>query len=164
MKISEVVRLLDGVAQGLGDLSKKSADGLTTLCSGMHTFSEQTIEQFIAFLGQCEEYRTTGIVPAGKAKPMAKGKAAGIDVIAAADRVRTLLGEMNHGTVNTARIDSLLKELESSMKKSDLDQLLVELQIAGKAKSKPQAIDKIRQVLHSQLDMYVKAQSFSGKT
>lgn len=163
MKIAEVVRLLDGIAEGLGDISRKSADGLAALSAGMRAFSEQSVEQFVAFLSQCEDYRVTGVVRSGKAKGTSKNTASGLAPREAADRVRALLAEIDQGTVSTNRIDSLMNELEKAMKKSDLDLLLIELEIAGKAKSKAQAIDKIGQVVRSQLDMYVKAQSFFGK-
>lgn len=163
MKVGDAARLLEGIAQGLGDLSKKTADGLTALRAGMQPFTEQTVEQFVAFLRQCEEYSRTGIVSTGKKKAAPHVKSPALSVADAAVRVRALLAEINQGTVTTPRIDSLLGDLEKALKKPELEQLLAALAIAGKPKTKSQATDKIRQVLSSQLEMYVKSQAFETR-
>lgn len=160
VKIGEVATLLEGVAQGLEDLSKKTADGLTTLSTGMRMFSEQSVDQFVKFLQQCDEYANTGTFTTGRKTTPSKDKGASLSVADAATKVRQLLAEINQGAVTTDRINSLLRDLDKALKKPDFDQLLASLQIAGKSGAKKQAVEKIRQVLNSQLEMYVKAQSF----
>jgi hypothetical protein len=158
VKVGEVARLLEGLAHGLADLSKKSSDGLAALHAGMQPFAEQTVEQFIAFLAQCDEYRKTGTVATGK-KAAPKAKVAALAVGEAAGKVRGLLNEINQGTVTSSRIDTLLGELQKGLTKPQLDELLAGLAIAGKAKTKDQAVERVKQVLTSQLEMYVKAQA-----
>lgn len=163
MKVAEVARLLEGIAFGLADLSKKTADGLAAFQSAMQPFADQTLEQFTSFLSQCEEFRRTGVVGTGKPtrqpKP-AKAKSATLTVEDAAGRVRQLLADINQGSVTSGRIDSLLGEINKGLKFPECEQLLTVLNISGKAKTKGQALEKVRQVLNSQLEMYVKAQAF----
>ena len=160
MKVSEVGRLLEGLAQGLTELSKKTADGLAAVCTAIHPFGDQTVEQFTEFLRQCDEYRRTGTVAAGRPKAAPKAKATALSVADAAAKVRELLAEINQGTVTAPRIDALLGTFKKDLKKPDLEELLGKLDIAGKPKTKDQAIARIGQVLTSQLEMYVKAQAF----
>lgn len=160
MKVGEAARLLEGLAQGLADLSKKTAEGLAALHSGMQPFAEQTVEQFVAFLIQCEEYKRTGIVAAGRKQATPRAGKVTLSVPDAAGQVRGLLGEINQGTVTTPRIDSLLADLKKALTKPQWDELLAALDIAGKAKTKDMAVEKVRQMLNSQLEMYVKAQAF----
>jgi hypothetical protein len=164
VKVGEMARLLEGIAAGLADLSKKTADGLDMFRSAVQPFSDQTVEQFAALLGQCEEYRRTGVV-AGAARRTTqpkppKEKAAPLTVSDAAGRVRQLLAEINQGAVTSARIDSLMGEINKGLKSPECDELLTVLGIAGKAKTKAKAVEKVREVLNSQLEMHVKAQAF----
>jgi hypothetical protein len=64
--------------------------------------------------------------------------------------------------VTSARIDALLVEIDKGLKKPECVELLSLLDISGKPSTKGQAIEKVRQVLNSQLEMYVKAQAFGG--
>jgi hypothetical protein len=163
VKVGEVARLLAGIAQGLSDLSKKTTEGLTALQAGMQPFAEQTIEQFVAFLAQCEEFRKTGTVSTGRKRPAPRAKIPALTVADAAQKVRGLLAEINQGIVTTPRIDSLLSELKEGMTKPHLEQLLAALEIAGKPKTKDQAVEKVRQVMNSQLEMYIKAQALNAQ-
>jgi hypothetical protein len=160
MTVGEVNRLLEGVARGLADLSKKSSDGLLALYAAMQPFAEQTIEQFVTFLSQCEEYKRTGIVEAGKKKAAPRAKKDALTVLDAAGRVRELLDEVNGGTVTSSRIDSILVEFKTGLTKPQWDELLTALNVSGKARTKDQAVEKLKQVLNSQVEMYVKAQAF----
>jgi hypothetical protein len=165
VKVGELTKLLEGIAHGLADLSKKTADGLAEFQVGMQPFAEQTVEQFAAFLVQCEEYRRTGVVAAGTRRGptgAAKAKAAPLTVDDAAGRVRQLLAEINQGTVTSARIDALLVEIDKGLKKPECVELLTLLNISGKPGTKGRAIEKVKQVLNNQLEMYVKAQAFGG--
>ena len=80
----------------------------------------------------------------------------------AATQVRSLLGEINQGTLSTPRIDSLIGTL-NKLKKPELEQLLAALEISGKPKTKAEAIERVaRSVLNSQLEMHVKAQALDS--
>ena len=74
-------------------------------------------------------------------------------------RVRQLLAEINQGAVTNVRIDSLMGEINKGLKSAGCDELLTVLGIAGKAKTKAKAVEKVREVLNSQLEMHVKAQA-----
>lgn len=165
MKIGDVTRLLDSIATGLAGLSKDSATGLTRLHAQMQPFHEQTVDQFGQFLRLCEEYRRTGIipVPTGGSPRAPKPQPAALSVVAAAERVRALLGEINSGTVTTARITDLLAGLKKDLLKPQKDAwlyLLAELKIAGKPKTITKAMEEVRQMLTMQLEMHVKQQAF----
>jgi hypothetical protein len=160
MKIGEIAKLLAGIGSGLEDLSKTTASGLHRLRAAMQPFNELTVDQFEEFLRQCQEYKTTGVVMTGRRPAASKTKPPAISVTEAASRVRGLLDEINQGAVTSSRIDALIATLKKDFKKPDLEHLLVALQIAGKPKTKDQAVDRIKQTLNSQLEMYVKAQPF----
>jgi hypothetical protein len=160
MTVGEVNKLLEGVARGLVDLSKKTSDGLSALQVGLQPFADQTIEQFVTFLTQCEEYKRTGAVQAAKRKAAPRAKKVNLTASDAAGRVRELLAEINGGTVTSSRIDSMLVEYKAILTKLQWDELLVALNISGKSRTKDQAIEKLKQVLSAQLEMYVKAQAF----
>ncbi len=100
------------------------------------------------------EYQRTGIVPGKKAAGAKKG-ADPQQLANAVALVRAVLDDINRGVVDGQRIEATLAHFKA-LSKPQLDQLLVELQIAGKAKSKDAAIDRVRQVLKSQAEMYVK--------
>lgn len=162
MKISELTRLLDGLSMGLTDLSAKTADGIAAIAKGIEPFAEKTVEQFVQFLKQCEEFQRTGVVATGKkaAAPKSGASAPALGATEAANKFRALLSEINEGTVTTPKIDALMNQFNAAMKKPDLDQLLTMVEIAGKSKSKADAIDKLRMVLVSQTQMYAKTASF----
>jgi hypothetical protein len=165
VKVGDVTRLLDSIANGLAGLSKDTASGLAKLHAEMQPFHEQTVEQFAQFLRHCEEYQRTGIVPmpTGKAKRTPKPQPTALSVAAAAEMVRSLLGEIDNGTVNSSRITALLDTLKKDLVKPQKEawlQLLPELKISGKPKTIPKAIEEVRQMLNSQLEMHVKQQAF----
>lgn len=161
MKVGEVTRLLEGIALGLRDLSGKTADGLIEFQVAMQPFAQQTVDQFVMFLRQCLEYKETGIVTVTdkKTKGPPKPKAPALTVADASARVRTMLGEISNGSVTGASIENMLNEFEKGLTKPKWDELLKNLEIAGKAASKPKAVAMLRQVLTSQLEMHVKSQA-----
>jgi hypothetical protein len=161
VKVGEVTRLLEGIARGLGDLSKTTSAGLIGFQVAMQPFAEQTVDQFVTFLGQCEEYKRTGqaVAPKGMLKTQAKPKGGALTVAEASERVRGLLGEINQGTVTNSRIDSLLSDIQKGFTKPKWLELLATLEIAGKSKTIGEAVAKVRQVLNSQLEMHVKGQA-----
>jgi hypothetical protein len=159
VKVGEVAKFLEGLSFGLADLSKTTAKGLDVFRAGLLPFADQTIEQYVAFLAQCEEYTRTGAISSGRRPSAAKPVAPAVTVADAASQVRSLLAEINQGTVSAQRIESLLATLDK-LKKPELDQLLVSLEIAGKPKSKKEAIQRVGSILSSQVEMHVKAQAF----
>jgi hypothetical protein len=123
----------------------------------MRPFAERNVGDFVAFLLQCEEFQRTGVVPGKKA---AGGKKAADpqQLASAVALARAVLDDINRGLVDGQRIEETLARFKE-LSKAQLDQLLAELRIAGKAKSKEAAIDKVRQVLKNQAEMYVKTHS-----
>jgi len=89
-----------------------------------------------------------------------KEKPVPLTVADAVGRVRQLLAEINQGAVTNVRIDSLMGEINKGLKSPECDELLTVLRISGKAKSKAKAVEKVREMLNSQLEMHVKAQGF----
>jgi hypothetical protein len=65
--------------------------------------------------------------------------------------VQAVFAEMDRGEVDARRIEQAIQPLQS-LSKPELDELLAGLKIAGKAKSKPDAIGKVRQVLNNQAE------------
>lgn len=165
MKIGELSHLLAGLSQGLLEISKKTADSLHTLHEGLRPFEDQTIEQFLVFLGKCEEYQRTGQVGGtGRKWASPRKDEPAVSVAQAAAEMRGLLEEINRGTLTLERIDSWLAKVKQQLKKPQLDELLSNVGIAGGAKTKDQGIAKIRQVLASQLEMFIKSKTgeFAG--
>jgi hypothetical protein len=137
-----------------GILGAPAAKDLKTFREAMGPFADRNIGDFVAFLGQCEEYQRTGVIP-GK-KVAAVKKAADPQQLAnAVALVQGVLDDINRGGVDGRRIEDTLTQVKG-LSKPQADQLLVELKIAGKARSKDAAIDKVRQVLKSQAEMHVK--------
>jgi hypothetical protein len=62
--------------------------------------------------------------------------------------------------VTVVQIDTLMAELKKGLTKPQWDELLLALDIAGKAKTKDQAVEKVRLMLNSQLEMHFKARGF----
>src|SRR5262249_47864203 len=144
VKVAQLARLLDSLLEGLDGIVGNSAlKDLKSFRAAMQPFADRNVSDFMAFLGQCEEYQRTGIVPGKKAAAPKKG-ADPQQVASALTLVRGVLDDINRGVVDSRRIEDTLGQFKS-LQKAQLDQLLVELRIAGKAKSKPDAIDKIRQ-------------------
>lgn len=155
MKVAQLARLLDSLLDGLdGILAVAPVKDIKNFREAMRPFADQNVGDFVAFMGKCEEYQRTGVI-SGK-KPAAAKKTADPQQLAnAVELVQAVLADINRGLVDGQRIEHTLAQL-NDLSKALLDQLLAELNIAGKAKSKPDAIGKIRQVLKSQAEMYVK--------
>jgi hypothetical protein len=164
VKIAQIANLLDSLLAGLdGVLAAAPTKDLKSFREGMRPFGERTVGDFMAFLSKCEEYERTGVVSGttrgGGKKPGAAKKADDPQQLDdAITLARTVLNDINEGRVDGQRIEGALA-IFTNLSKPQLDQLLVELKIAGKARSKPAAIDKIRQILKSQAEMYVKTHS-----
>ena len=58
--------------------------------------------------------------------------------------VKALLGEVDQGSVNVQRIEETLQRFKQQLTKLQLDQLLAGLDIADKAKTKDDAVGRLR--------------------
>jgi hypothetical protein len=164
-KIGDVTRLLESIADGLAGINKDAANGLRDLHLRMRPFHEQSIEQFTEFLQACDEYKRTGVVSSKAANGKTKSTSTGISASDAATMIRALLAEIDRGTVTSMRIDTLLNGLKKDLakpQKSQWEQLLVELNIHSKPKTIDGAKELVRQMLNSQLEMYVKRQAYNA--
>ena len=158
MKVSQLAQLLDSLVQGLdGVVSISVSKDLKSFREAMRPFADSSVADFVGFLGQCEEYKRTGVVSGKKAR--APAKVADPEAVAGAvSTTRTLLDEINRGLITNQRIEEALAGFKK-LSKLQIDQLLVELKIGGRAKSKDDAIGKIRQILKNQAEMHVKSRS-----
>ena len=165
MTVGEITKLLGGIASGLPDEAKKTRDGLLAFKDNMEPFEQVPIEGYVYFLKQCDEYNKTGIIPitVSETKPKSppKSKKEGMTVGDAEINIRSLLTEIPQGVVATPRINALLEDINKGLNKTQWDELLKKLNFTGKAKTKGDAVERVRQMLNSQLEMYVKAQAFS---
>jgi len=155
VKVAQLAHLLDSLLVGLdGILGVAVVKDLRTFRTVMQPFADRNVGDFVAFLGQCAEYQRTGVVP-GKKAAAGKKSADPQQLANAVALARGVLDDINRGVVDGQRIEATVTQFKA-LSKPQLDQLLVELQIAGKAKTKEAAIDRVRQVLKSQAEMYVK--------
>lgn len=81
----------------------------------------------------------------------------GSPVDAAHAKVQRFLDNINSGKLGTPELNAVTDHLKG-LSKDQLDELLPRVGIAGKAKSKGDAIDKIRTQLANQLQMHIKVQ------
>jgi hypothetical protein len=159
MKVSELAGLLDSLVQGLERVKGTASvtKDLKVFEPALRPFAERSIADFTSFLLQCEEYQRTGIVPGKKtAAPRSPRKTAGPELVASAvQAVQALLSEIQQGLVHEQRVEETLASLQK-LTKPQLDEVSAGLNIAGKAKTKAQAVDRIRQVVRAQLEMHDK--------
>jgi hypothetical protein len=158
MKVSQLALLLDSLVQGLdGVVSATVSKDLKSFREAMRLFADNSVADFVGFIGKCEEYKRTGVVSGKKAR--ASAKAADPAAVAnAVSTTRTMLDDINRGLMTNQRIEEALAGFKK-LTRPQIDQLLLDLKIGGRAKSKDDAIGKIRQMLKSQTEMYVKSHS-----
>jgi hypothetical protein len=155
MKVAQLARLLDSLLEGLdGILTAAPVKDVKNFREAMRPFADQNVGDFVAFLGRCEDYQRTGVV-SGKKAAAPKNTGDPQQLANAVELVQGVLSDINRGSVDGQRIEHTLAQFKD-LSKPQLDQLLAELHIAGKARSKADAIGKVRQVLKSQAEMYVK--------
>jgi hypothetical protein len=158
MKVSQLAQLLDSLVLGLdGVVSISVSKDLKSFREAMRPFADSSVADFVGFLGLCEEYKRTGVVSAKRVRAPAKS-ADPAAVAGAVSTTRTLLDDVNRGLITNQRIEEALAGFKK-LSKPQIDQLLLDLKIGGKARSKDDAIGKIRQMLKSQTEMYVKSRS-----
>ncbi len=157
MKVAELLKVLEGMAIGLSDVAKKAAEGLTEFRAGMQPYAEQSVADFVAFLAKCDEYKRTGAVSSGR-RAAAPRKAAGTPppgVQEAVASVRGILDQINSGGISGQIIDEAVARFKK-MTKAQLLDVLQGLDIQGKPKTKDDALGKIKQVLDTQFEMYIR--------
>ena len=155
MKVAELAILLDSLTQGLHRVKGGAgiASDLGTFADVLGPFAERTVVDFTGFLRQCEEYQRTGVVSGKPARPRKPAQAEDPELAANAVRaVQALLDEIDRGAVSEQRIEDTLRGFEKYTKPK-LDEIVAGLNIAGKMKTKALALEKIRQLLRSQLEM-----------
>ena len=155
MKVSQLAHLIDSLVQGLdGVVGAPVLKDLKSFRDAMRPFANQSVGDFLTFIAACEAYQRTGIIPGKKTRgsPKSADPAAVANAVAS---VRALLDDVNRGLTTNQRIEEALAPFRN-LTKPQLDQLSAELRISGKGKTKDDAIGKIRQMLKSQAEMYVK--------
>jgi hypothetical protein len=165
MKVSELACLLDSLLLGLEKIKGTAAatKDLRIFETALGFFSDRNIPEFVNFLQQCEEYSRTGVVSGKKPRAAAKKTTDPDQVPKAINAVRTMLTEMNQGLVDEQRIEATLIPFQSrGYTVEQLDQILAGLDLKGKAKSKKDAVEKIRQLLRTQLEAYHKIRLIQG--
>lgn len=160
MKVAQLAQLLDGLVQGLnGIVAAGVSSDVKSFREAMQPFAEENVAGFVAFLGECEEYKRTGVI-SGKAKRPAPAKAAADPelVSKAVAAIKGAMEEIDRGQMNDARIDETLQPF-SKYTKPQLDEIAAGAGIAGKPKTKADALKKIDQMLRTQARMFDSARA-----
>jgi hypothetical protein len=156
MKVSELAYMMDSLVTGLSRIRGATAvaNDLRTFEAAMKPFADRSVTDFTSFLLQCEEYQRTGAVTEKKAtRVMQPKKTADPNLIAnAVESIKSLLNESSQGLVTLQKIEQTLKPYEK-LTKPQLIELTTRLGIAGKASTKAQALNRIKQVLRAQVEM-----------
>jgi hypothetical protein len=155
MTVAELMKVLEGIASGLSTVADKPAKELMSFLTGMKLFADQTVPNFVAFLAKCEEFERTGAVTTGKRAPSPRQPKAGLSVAEAIAAVRGILGQINQGVVTGQLIDETVARF-MKLKVAELAEILKGLDIQGKPKNKQDAVGKIKQVLDTQFEMYLR--------
>jgi hypothetical protein len=160
MKVAQLARLLDSLVQGLdGVVSAPLTKDLKSFAHAMQPFSNASVSEFSTFLGQFGlEFQQTGkITPQGKIsfhKPAKATKQDAAELVAASvERIRDLFAEIDRGTVDENRVEHILKPV-AKLTVPQLHQVLTSLDIAEKPRVKAKIVDKIRQVIHHQMESH----------
>jgi hypothetical protein len=160
MKVAQLAQLLDGLVQGLSGVvpAGVTAD-VKSFREAMRPFADENVAGFVAFLAQCEEYKRTGVV-AGKARRAAPAKAAADPelVSKAVAAIKSAIEGIDRGEMNDARIDEAMQPF-NKYTKPQLDEIAAGLGIAGKPKTKSDAVKKIDQMLRTQARMFDSARA-----
>jgi hypothetical protein len=166
MKVQELAYLLDSFVHALEQIKGTStvAKDASVFAAAFRPFADRTVADFTRFLLQCEEYQRTGAVSGKRAAtPRRPSPATDPEAVAhAVQAVQAILAEFRHGQGNEQRIEETLASF-AKLTKAQLDEVCTNLSIAGKARSKAQALDRIRQVLRTQLEMEGKVRSIHGE-
>ena len=169
MKVAQLARLLDKLIDGLdGMVTAPVTRELGSFAEAMRPFANASVTDFTGFLGRFgAEFQQTGkITPQGKislAKPAKAQKTDGSQQVAAAvAAIKHLIAEIDNGSVDDYRVDQALSPY-GKLTVAQLHEVLAGLDIAEKPRAKPKILDKIRQVVHHQMESRARAGSV-GRT
>jgi hypothetical protein len=165
MKIAQLSRLLDSLIHGLDGIAGASVTSdLRSFDNALQPFADATVVEFTKFLGEFgQAFKETGkITPQGKIampKPAKTPKPDSAQLVAAAaSSIRALLKEIDFGSVDEYRVDQVVQGM-SKLSIVELYQVLSDLHIAEKPKSKAKILAKIKEVIHQQMEAHAKAAS-----
>lgn len=163
MKVVELMKVLEGIATGLAGVATSASKELNGFQEKMRPFGEEKVEDFVQFLVQCDEYKRTGIIP-GKSSPKPRKPAKEkLSVADAAAAVQQVLDRINFGEVTGQSIEETVGRF-NQLTKPQLQELLQRLNIQGKASTKLIGLGKIKQVLNTQLEMYIRTHPLPAST
>jgi hypothetical protein len=168
MKVAQLARFLDSVVSGLDGLTNVTATkDIKCFTEAMQPFGNASVGEFTAFLREFgAEFQQVGkITPHGKLSLNKPPKIPKLDatqqVAAAVGKIHELLAEIDRGLVDNQRVEQVLKPFEK-LTVPLLHETLAGLKIAEKPRAKAKIIDKIRQVVHHQMESHSKAASVRG--
>ena len=170
MKVAQLARFLDSIVHGLdGVVNAPVAREVKSFADVMRPFGNASVAEFATFLRQFgSEFQQTGkITPQGKIALNKPGKEpkpdAAQQVAATVATIKELFAEIDRGSVDDHRVEQVLKPAEK-MTVPQLHQVLAGLDIAEKPRAKAKIFDKIRQVVHHQMESHARAGSVGSPT
>ena len=148
MKVSDLSFLLDHLAEGLKPVVNATiTNDLSALRSAMAPFSDRTVADFVKFLAQCEEFQRTGVLSGKKTSGKVTESSANPQRITdAVNSVRSFYVDIERGQASPQRMEQLLAPL-NALSKPELDEVAASLDLVGKARSKKEVLQKIRQMM-----------------
>lgn len=155
MKVSHLSELMGHFGKGIDSAGAGGiAKELSLLSQAMQPFADRTVADFVKFLNQCEEFQRTGAVSGGSKRGGGKG-AAGADserVSRAVVQLKQLLDEARRQDVAQARIEEAVDGLKP-LSKGELDEVVRQMEIQPRPKSKADALQKIRDTISMQAEI-----------
>lgn len=165
MKVAQLARFLDSLVHGLdGVIKAGDSKDFRTFTEAMQPFSNASVAEFTAFLDRFgAEFQQTGKITAqGKVTVPAKPKPDAAQKIASAvAAIKNLFAEIDLGTVDDRRVEHVLQPY-AKFTVPQLHQVLDGLNLAEKPKQKPKILDKLRQVVHHQMESRSRSTSVGG--
>jgi hypothetical protein len=165
MKVAQLARFLDSIVHGLdGVVADTMGREVKKFADAMQPFSGASVAEFTKFLEQFGlEFQQTGKITAqGKISLNKLAKApkqsAEQQVAAAVATIKELFGDIDRGLVDDNRLEQILKPV-GKLTVPQLHQILNGLEIAEKPRVKATIIDKIREVVHHQMESHARAAS-----
>jgi hypothetical protein len=168
MKVAQLARLLDSIVLGLdGVVNTTVAAEVRNFADAMQPFGNASVAEFTKFLGQFGlEFQQTGkITTQGKIsvnKPARAPKENAAQLVTTAVvTIKELFAEIDRGSVDDNRVEQVLEPV-TKLTVPQLHQVLAGLEIAEKPRTKAKVIDKIRQVVHHQVESRARAASVAS--
>lgn len=148
MQLRELDSFLEHLAHALRSMeAPKAVKHLGELRSAFAPFLDQSVADFVSFLGKCTEYQRTGLIP----QKDGRKKAAAVDpqsVNSVVARTRDVLNRIRSDDVTYAVLEELVKEI-NRLKQPEVNAVASELGV-GAAKTKKTTVESIRSFLHNQ--------------